>query len=256
MNSKIYTIAYYTFKEVLKSKVLYGVFFIGIAIMLSVFVASEFTYGAPLRVAIDVGLGLLSLSSLGISLFLGVNLLSKEIESRTIYMIISRPVTRVQFILGKLLGLIGVIIVNTLILSSMILLVTFVLVNKVEGLFFWAILFNFLESLLLLLVVTAFSLVTNSILSSVFSFVLLIAGHFIADTQNILFVHNRPLLEQVLKFYHYVLPGFYKLNIKNFVIYKQTLSNEFLVMNILYGLSYSSFLLFVIIYVFNRKNLD
>jgi ABC-2 type transport system permease protein len=256
MNSKIYTIAYYTFKEVLKSKVLYGVVFIGLAIMLSVFVASEFTYGAPFRVAIDVGLGLLSLSSLGISLFLGVNLLSKEIESRTIYMIISRPVTRVQFILGKLLGLIGVLLINTFILSTMIILVTILLGNEIEGLFFWSIFFNFLESLLLLLVVTAFSLVTNTILSSVFSFVLLIAGHFIADTQNIFFVKSRPILGEILKFYHYVLPGFYKLNIKDFVIYKQSLSTEFLVMNTIYGLSYSAFLLFIIIYVFNRKNLD
>lgn len=256
MNSKIYTIAYYTFKEVLKSKVLYGVFFIGLAIMLSVFVASEFTYGAPSRVAIDVGLGLLSLSSLGISLFLGVNLLSKEIESRTIYMIVSRPVTRVQFILGKLLGLIGVLIVNTIILSLMIILVTTLLDNKIQGLFFWCILFNFLESLLLLLLVTTFSLFTNNILSSVFSFILLIAGHFIADTQNIFFVKNRPLLGDVLKFYHYILPGFYKLNIKDYVIYKQTLSMDFLLMNTIYGLSYSAFLLFLIIYFFNRKNLD
>lgn len=256
MNSKIYIIAYYTFKEVLKSKVLYGVLFIGLAIMLSVFIASEFTYGAPTRVAVDVGLGLLSLSSLGISLFLGVNLLSKEIESRTIYMIISRPVTRIQFILGKLLGLVGVLLLNTFILSFMIILITKLLGNELEGLFFWSILFNFLESLLLLLLVTAFSLITNNILSSVYSFVLLIAGHFIADTQNIFFVKNRPLLGEVLKFYHYVLPGFYKLNIKDYVIYKQTLPTEFLVMNSVYGLSYSAFLLFLIIYIFNRKNLD
>ena len=63
MKNKVLIIAYYTFKEILKSKVLYGVFFIGLTIMISVFVASEFTYGAPARVAIDVGLGLLSLSS-------------------------------------------------------------------------------------------------------------------------------------------------------------------------------------------------
>src|SRR4051812_6786124 len=102
--NKTFIISYYTFKEILKSKILVNVFFVGLALMGITYVATEFTYGVPEKIAIDFGLGTLSFSSLGISLFLGVGLLSKEIESRTLYMVISRSVPRYAFILGKIAG--------------------------------------------------------------------------------------------------------------------------------------------------------
>ena len=80
---KILFIAEATLKEVLKSKILINVFILGVVIAVSTFVASEFTYGVPSRVAIDIGLGTLALSASAISLFLGVNLIAKELESRT-----------------------------------------------------------------------------------------------------------------------------------------------------------------------------
>jgi ABC-2 type transport system permease protein len=256
MTEKIFIIAYYTFKELFKSRILYGIILIGLAIMLSVFIAQEFTYGTPLRVALDVGLGLTSLSSIGIALFLGVSLLSKEIESRTVYMIISRPIYRYQFILGKLLGLIGILIVNIVILTSMMIASIVFLEGGIDQIFFWSVFFILLESLLVLLMVTFFSLLTNNIMASFFSFVLLVSGHVISDTKDIVFVKNSPFLGKVLDLYQYVLPSFYKLNIKDFVLYKQSLAADYLISATIYGLAYSAFLLCLIILVFNRKNLD
>jgi ABC-type transport system involved in multi-copper enzyme maturation permease subunit len=256
MTNKTLTIAYYTFKELFKSKILYGVLFIGLAILLSVFIASEFTYGATERVAIDIGLGLLSLSSLGIAIFLGVGLISKEIESRTVYIIVSRPVSRFQFISGKILGLMAILLMNILILTAMIITSTFFLGAEFEGLLLWSVIFTFLESFLLLLIVVFFSLITNNIMSAIYSIVLLLVGHVIVETKETLFVKMLPALGQVLKFYHFVLPGFYKLNIKDFVIYKQSLPTEYLVGSLAYGASYSAFVFCLIIFLFNRKNLD
>src|SRR4051812_38418902 len=116
---KISTVAKYTFKEILKSKILYSTLIIGLCMIVVTVVAAEFTYGVPERVALDFGLGMLSLSSLGIALFMGASLLSKEIESRTVYMVISRPIPRWCFIMGKVMGLMAVLTVNILILSLM-----------------------------------------------------------------------------------------------------------------------------------------
>lgn len=254
--SKIRLIAYYTFKEILKSKILLNVFLIGLGLVGFVFVATEFTYGVPEKVALDFGLGMLSFSSLGIALFMGATLLPKEVDSRTVYMVISRPVPRFAFILGKILGLFGVLVVNIFLLSSMTLLVTYILGGSVNGLILWAILFNVIECLLLLLVTVFFSLFTNNILSSLMSFVLLLLGHAIQESQSIGFVVNRPLLGGLLKFYHLVLPGFYKLNLKDFVLYHQSLEIGYLMGNLFYGLAYSLFVLFMIIFFFNQKNLD
>lgn len=253
---KIYIIAFYTFKEILKSKILLNVFFAGIALMVVTYVATEFTYGVPERVTLDFGLGMLSLSSLGISLFLGVGLLSKEIDSRTVYMIIARPVPRYAFIVGKLIGLMGIQFINVLLLSLMTLAITSFLGGEMNSLIFWAIGFIFLESLMLLLVVVLMSLIANNILSTLISLVILLLGHAVKETQNVLFVKNNPAIEELLKFYHFVLPGFYKLNLKDFIIYKTSLPFSYLGSSLIYGMLYSAFLLCMIIFLFNRKNLD
>lgn len=254
--SKIQTIAFYTFKEIFKSKILLNVFFIGLGLMLVTYVATEFTFGVPERVALDFGLGMLSFSTLGISLFLGVGLLSKEIDSRTVYMVISRPVPRYAFILGKLLGLMSIQFLNVLILSLMILTSVYFLGGEVSSLIFWAIGFIFLESLMLLFLVVLVSLVANNILTVLLSIVLLLMGHAVRETQEISLVKSSSLIKGLLEIYHFVLPGFYKLNLKDFIIYEQTLPSSYLYSGLAYGTLYSAFLLCLIVYIFNRKNID
>lgn len=253
---KIRTIAYYTFLEIFKSKILFNVFFIGLGMMAVTYVATEFTYGVPERVALDFGLGMLSLSSLSISLFLGVTLLSKEIDSRTVYMVISRPVPRYGFILGKIIGLMGIQTINVMILSLMTIIATVAFGGSLNSLIAWTIGFIFLESLMLLLVVILVALFANTILSTILSVVILLLGHAVKETQDITFVKHRPVLQVILDAYHFVLPGFYKLNLKDFVLYKTEVPWEYLSSSLLYGILYSSFLLIAIVYLFNRKNLD
>jgi ABC-2 type transport system permease protein len=254
--SKIRSIAFYTFKELFKSKILLNVFFVGLGLMVVTYVATEFTYGVPERVALDFGLGMLSISSIAISLFLGVSLLSKEIESRTVYMIISRPVPRYAFILGKLIGLLGIQALNVLILAIMTIISVSLLGGHLDPLLFWAILFIFVESILLLLVVVLTSLLTNNILSVLFSVIILLLGHAIKETQQIAFVKSSPLLSKLLDVYHFILPAFHKLNLKDFVLYNKDLPLSYLLPSLAYGITYSGALLFFIIFIFNRKNID
>ncbi len=256
MPSKIMTIAYYTFRELYKSKILLNVFFVGLGLVVVTFVATEFTYGVPERIALDFGLGMLSLSSLGISLFLGVNLLSKEMESRTVYMVIARPVPRYAFILGKLVGLLGIQALNVIVLSALTLASTAFLGGELSPILFWAIGFTLLESLLLLLCVVLISLLANTILSVIFSMVLLVLGHAVKETQGLSFVENHPALKALLDFYHFVLPAFHKLNLKDYVIYKKSLPLSYLLPNVAYGTIYSLGLLCLIVFLFQRKNLD
>jgi ABC-type transport system involved in multi-copper enzyme maturation permease subunit len=168
-------------KEVLKSKILLNVFLIGLGMMLITFVASEFTYGVPGKVALDFGLGMLWFSSCGISLFMGVTLIAKEIDSRTVYMIISRPVPRYAFVLGKVVGLVSVLVINIFLLSLMTLLTTHLLGGRIDELVYWAVAFTLIESILLLLVVIFFSLNVNSIITVLISVILLLSGHANAE---------------------------------------------------------------------------
>lgn len=256
IDKKILIIAYYTSKEILKSKILLSVFFAGLILVIATYVATEFTYGVPERVALDFGLGMLSLSSLGISLFLGVTLLSKEIDSRTVYMMISRPVSRSSFIIGKISGLLIVQFINVLLLSTMTISAVVLFGGKITPLIFWCILYTFLESTMLLLLVILASLFANTILATLFSFIVLLLGHAIPETMNLNFVKRSPEFQVLLDIYNFILPAFHKLNIKDFLIYNASLPSVYLWTNLGYGILYSLLLLFLTIFIFKRKNLD
>lgn len=256
MTDKLFIITKYTYKEIIKSKILYVTLILGLAIMLVTYVATEFTYGVPEKVALDFGLGLLSLSSIGISLFMGANLLTKEIDSRTVYMVISRPVPRWVFISGKVSGLGLVLLTNVLILAAMTLVCSYFLGGTINSVLLLAIAFTILESILLLLLVVFFSLLANPVIASVVSMLIWLLGHAVKESQTTTFVENRVFFKTLLQFYHLVLPAFYKLNLKDFVIYQQSLPANYLISAFAYGLSYSVFLFLLIVYIFNRKNLD
>jgi ABC-type transport system involved in multi-copper enzyme maturation permease subunit len=225
---KIKYIAMYTFKEIYKSKILLNTLLLGLGLLFVTYIAYSFTYGTPSRIALDFGLGMLSLSSVGIAIFIGVGLLSKEIESRTVYMIISRPVPRYVFILGKIIGLIGILILNILILSALTLLLYFVIGGTYTSLIHWCVIFTILEACLVLFLVSFLSLISSPTLTVIISLMIYISGHTISSAKSTLFAKNVPGLMDVLDIYHFILPGFYKLNIKDFLLYKQDLSTSYL----------------------------
>ena len=95
---KIIIVARYTFSEAVKSKILLNIIFLGIAFLLSSYIASELTFGTPEKTSLDIGLGLTSIAIKIIAIFYGVNIIQSEIENRSIYLVLSRPITKVQYL--------------------------------------------------------------------------------------------------------------------------------------------------------------
>lgn len=253
---KIQVVAYYTFREIVKSKILLNTVLLGFFLLIVTLVAYSFTYGSPDRIALDFGVGLLTISSIGIAAFIGVSLLADEIENRTVYMIISRPVKRYVFLLGKLLGLTKILLLNVLILSGM----TFSLLALVGGNFTplmgWTILFIILEAVLFLMVISFLSLVSSKTVSIMVGIAIYVVGHTIPAAKSTGFAVSHKWITIILDTYHFLLPGFYKLNIKNFLIYEESLPLKYLLSTSLYSIFYSLFLALLSIYVFTRKNID
>lgn len=252
----IKNIAFYTFREILKSKVLYNILFLGLGLLIVTYVAQQFTYGAPSRVALDFGMGVLSLSSVGIAIFMGVGLLSKEIENRTVYMVISRPVKRSSFVLGRVLGLNLVLALNIFILSLLTLAVYFFTGGDLSPLIFWTILFIIIEAALMLLVVSLLSLLTSTTLSVILSIVVFFAGHAIKEAQLTSFAQKNHLIKLILEGYQYILPAFGKINTKDFLIYQQNIEQGFLYQALAYSIAYGTFLVLLTLIIFEKKNLD
>ncbi len=254
--NKIWIIATYTFREMLKSRILWNVVLLGIVIAIITFVATEFTFGVPHRVALDLGLGSLSISSYGIAILIGIGLIKKEEESRTIYLIISRPVSRIAFLAGKLLGVSAFLVLNLAILSIVTIIVVKVMGGEISSLVLFAMLFSCLEATLLLMITVFLSLIANTALALMGSVLILVVGHAIAETTKILFVTTKPWLKTVVDGLNFVFPAFHRFNLKDYVLYQNTIEMNQLYFVVGYWLLYTMGVFFLSATVINKKNMD
>jgi ABC-type transport system involved in multi-copper enzyme maturation permease subunit len=254
--AKIHIIASYTFREVYRSRILLNVVFTSLGLSFLTYIASEFTYGVPGRVALDFGLGTISLSAVFIALFLGVTLMSREIENRTVYMVLSRPLPRWVFLVGRCLGLYGMVIVNTLLLSFITLLATLLVGGHYSPLIPWSLLFSLLEAGIILMAAVCFSMVTNTVMAVLYGLSIFILGHSVYYTSSNVFAKRSPVFSTLLEAYSFVFPDLSRLNIKDFILYKQSLPNDFLFSSLAYGVIYIIILFILGSYLFGRKSLD
>jgi ABC-type transport system involved in multi-copper enzyme maturation permease subunit len=190
------------------------------------------------------------------SIFIGSTLLSKEIESRTLYMILSRPLSRISFMLGKVLGLSSVLVINTIILCLVAIGIYFYLGGKINPLMFWAGLFSMFEAFIIMLFSIMFSLLTSNALAIICTIAVWIVGHSLSATSRILFIKSNAFMSCVLKAIAYLVPDLEKINLKDLLIYEQTISSDFLIKANIYALLYILGLLLIISFLFKKKNLD
>ncbi len=113
MNSRIAHIASNTFREAVRDRVLYNLIVFALLMSAAAVVVGQISIDIERLVVINLGLTAVSLFGMVIAIFIGIGLVSKEIEKRTLYTVLSRPVRRWEFIVGKFFGLAGTLAVNT-----------------------------------------------------------------------------------------------------------------------------------------------
>ncbi len=252
----IVTITKYTFKEYVKGKVILSVVFLAIALLLATLVSAELTYKTVHRVAVDIGFGLATISAVTMSIFLGVTLISSEIENRTLYMVLSKPISRIEFFIGKFFGLSLMSFVNVLVLTSQTFVLSIFFGGNIDPLFFYVSGLIFIEALVVLSLTILFSLFTNKYLSIFFVFVLYTVGHALDSTVQTKVVASAPILKLFLYILEYILPMFYKLNFKDFLLYETSLPFETILHSFAYGFFYILFINTVSLLIFTKKDLD
>lgn len=252
----LWNIAKFTYKDLFRSKIMWNIPVLSFVIAVISYVAKEFAYGVPGRVATNLGLGALTLSVYGIAFFAGVTLIRSEAESRTIYLIISRPITRTSFLLGKIAGVGMFITLNTIILGGICGLILWAVGGVVNHQVFVSILFVLLESIVLLSLIVVLSMISNTALTLIFSFILLVSGHAVAVTTSINWLKQFPWLKSILDYYHWLLPAFYKFNFKDYAVYSQSFPWERMWGAFGYGVCYSLALILLGSSIINAKDFD
>ncbi|TDJ06611.1 MAG: ABC transporter permease [Deltaproteobacteria bacterium] len=254
--NEIWQVSKYTLMEFLKSRVLINTIFISVAIFIVVLVASEISYGNPQKVALDLGLGALSMSLFIIALLMGSTLISREIEERTIYIILARGISRTSFYLGRIFGFAIALFINAFIITFFVLTLYFLLGGSFNSLLIYSVGYAYLSALIILCVVNFFSLFTNVTLSVLYTFIIYVIGNVLNETIVLTFVENRPFLGKVIDIIRWLVPNFSILNIKEYVLYENDLSFNYLFFVGVYGVFFCLVLMAISSFIFYKKDLE
>ena len=173
---RLLAIARNTYREAIRDRVLYGFLFFAVVLILFSLVLGRLSFNQQIRCTMDIGLAGVSLFSTLIAIFLGITLLHKEIEKRTIYPLLAKPVSRTTSLLGKFLGLAATMAVQTaLMLAVLLALLLFEGAALSAGLFI-AVALIYVETLLVVAMALFFTSFSSPFLSGLFCLGLFAAG--------------------------------------------------------------------------------
>lgn len=257
MSARIVTIASNTFREAVRDRVLYNL--IAFALLLSgaaIFVG-QISIDIEKLVVINLGLTAVSLFGIVIAIFIGIGLVSKEIDKRTLYTVLSRPVQRWEFIVGKYFGLAGTLVVNASLMAIGVFAALLYVARHYQASDGWilvALYFIVLQFLIICSLALLFSSFSSPLLSAVFTFSLFVIGSFSDDLRGFAGVVKGPtgLLATGLA---YIVPNFSALNVIGRVAHGQAIAGRLIVFNTLYALLYSAVALSGAVLIFQHRNL-
>ncbi len=242
-----------TFREATRNKMFYLLVVFGIVFALASRLVSLLTVGDTVRVLKDAGLAAIHFFCVLIAIFTGIHLVYKEIERRTIYNILSKPLSRDQFILGKFLGL----ALTVLCALSAMAAIFFLWVALSTGTFDWRLLVYFAMLFLELLVIIAISLLFSSFSTPILSFIFTVSLYLIG---HVLWTYNEfkaklvaPLSRWLGDILYHLLPNLEKFNIRDAMVLGTPLSVRQLLLTVLYAAVYIGALLLLTMAIFRRR---
>lgn len=220
----IWTISKNTFKEIVTHRVLYiCILFSSLIFLASVFLG-QLSFQEQARVSIDFGLTATHLVVVFLSLFLGGGLIDREINNRTIFSVLIRPISRFYFLLGKALGLFNVVfIVGLGQFLALIALASFLKVNF-HASFFIAFVGILLESIILISLVLLVSLFSRPVLATVISTGVFLVAH---STSTLIFLKEKSssiFTDSFIQIFLIVIPDLERLNWRSLVLYQESVN--------------------------------
>ncbi|AFY78922.1 MAG: ABC transporter permease [Hydrococcus sp. C42_A2020_068] len=252
--ARIWTIANNGFRETIRDRIFYFVGFFALLLAIALRLLPEISVGTHEKIFLDLGLGAMALLGAIVAIFVGTGLINKEIEKRTVLVLIPKPLSRAELILGKHLGLSAVLTVMLAIMTVIYLaLLSLSKISYPLSTILVSQLFLLVELALLIAVAILFGTFTSSILATLFSFGIYLMGHISSNLLKLGALSKNVTVESITKAIYLVLPDLERLNLKNQAVYGLLPSSEELVSNAIYGILYAALLLSIAILIFSRR---
>lgn len=251
---RVFTIANNGFQEVIRDRILYFIGFFSLLLILAQKIIPEIAAGTHEKILLDVGIGAIALLSVIVAIFVGTALINKEIEKRTLLMLIPKPISRAELILGKHLGLTAVLgVMVTVMMTIYLVTLSISHIDYPMGALITAGGFLLLELALISAVAILFGVFTSSILATLFSFGVYLMGHFSEDLVELGKLSENANIESLTTSLYLVLPNLSRLDLKNDAVYNLLPSLTELLSHALYGVLYTALLLIISIIIFAQK---
>lgn len=254
--ARIFTIARNVFYEVVRDRILWIIGFYALLLVAAMQLLPQIAGATEEKMILDFGLAAMSVLGLIVAIFIGTGLVNKEIEKRTVLVLIAKPISRSEIIAGKHLGLSAVL--ASLITAMTIIYIVLLQLRQIPyplGSILLASLYLFLQLCLVCAIAIALGVFTSSVLATLLSFGVYLMGNLSQDLVSFGRLSKNPGLENLTRNLYLVLPDLSRLDLKNQAVYgSEALPDSLtLITNASYGLVYTVLVLAIASAIFSQR---
>jgi ABC-type transport system involved in multi-copper enzyme maturation permease subunit len=251
---KILAISLDTFKKGIRDRILFLLLFFAAVCIIFSRILALLAVGDRIKIITDVGLASISLFGALMAILMGTGLVYKEIDKKTIYTLLSKPIHRFQFLLGKYLGLVFTLFIMLVLMTIIFLILIFLHTFRIEWTFFMAIFFIFLELCLITAVAMLFSCFSTPILSILFSLSFYLIGHLSWGLEALIKKIPQGASRTAAQILYTFLPDLENFNFKTEIVHQLPVHPKIYLYSTFYGLFYTAFVLSLALLVFRKRD--
>jgi ABC-type transport system involved in multi-copper enzyme maturation permease subunit len=254
VEGKVAVVALNTFREAVRDRILYAILVFALVMLAGSTILVTISVGGEEKIIKDLGLACISVFGLLIAIFLGIGLVSKEIEKRTLYTIVTKPIHRYQFILGKYLGLVLTLLVNVVVMAMGLIGLAYAWEGAASPRLLLAVLFIFLELIIVTAIAMAFSAFSSPTLSAIFTLCLFVAGHLSADLRLFAARFGGAATKSLAETLYFLLPNLSRLNFKDQAVHPLPIDGATTALSFLYAIFYAAAAALAAVAIFQRRD--
>jgi ABC-type transport system involved in multi-copper enzyme maturation permease subunit len=260
-------VAVAVFRESVRDRVFYNLVLFAVVLVGASIMIGQLTAGQDVKIIKDLGLSTTSVFGLFIAMFIGINLVSKEVERRSVYPLLAKPIRRSELIVGKYAGLQLTLLVNTVVMTIALYAVLFFLSRGVperiqaawdapalDPALLKAIALIYLHLAVVTAVALFFSTYSSPLLTAIFTLGVYVAGQFNANLKDFEKIVDSPAAIAIAKVCYYVLPDFATFDVKLAVVHGLPVSAAYMAITLAYAALYVAALLFGAVVIFSRRD--
>ena len=253
MLKSIQTVAQITYKEIIRERLLLGILLVAVLLTSASFFMATISLDQDARVLQDTGTAAIHIFAFFITVFVATNSMSKDLDRRALYLLLPKPISRGQYILGKYAGLLALLATTLAILGGLFIIGLFFLNRALIPGTLVDLAYSFLEIGLMLAFAILFATFTAPLNAALYTTALFIIGHSLVTIREYAVRQGIVVVQHLISVCYYILPNLDKFDVRRAVLYGLYPNHQSVLWSIIYGVIYTSLVLWLSILVIRKR---